>query len=324
MVNLAVVIVTAKPGVDLKRCLVSLTLQKFTEFDVIVVCSGCAAPEKPDSFLAGDLAKRTRFVATTNRGYGAACNLGARSSDAAYLVFLNDDTQLHPDCLQSLYNSLSRDESNILQPLIFHEYTRRVMRGNPCDIYGAAGLWFYGNCGEGEFYVSGASLALSKSIFERLGGFDEKLFLYHDDVDLSWRARLMGYGIACVEAAICKHSGGASSGKIPHATKFYLTQRNRIRVIIKNYSTRRMLTRGAITCIMIIAGGTFLTITARKVQYVTSACKAFAWNLLELKSTLTERYRIQGKRVQDDEVIERTMSRFSMDLCVLKRRIIGA
>jgi GT2 family glycosyltransferase len=198
------------------------------------------------------------------------------------------------------------------------------MRGNPCDIYGAAGLWFYGNCGKGEFYVSGAALAVSKRIFDRLGGFDEKLFLYHDDVDLSWRARLMGSGISCVESASCEHTGGASSGRMPHATKFYLSQRNRIRMIIKNYSTRRMLTRSVIACIMIIAGGTFLTITARKVQYVTSACKAFAWNLSELKSTLIERYRIQRKRVQDDKVVEKSMSRFSMDLCVLKRRIIGA
>jgi hypothetical protein len=324
MASLTVVIVTAKSGANLTKCLGSLAVQSFTGFDVVVVCSGCTAPEKPGSLVAGRLAKRTRFIATPNRGYGAACNVGARYSGAAYLVFLNDDTELHPSCLQSLYESLSTDENNIVQPLIFHEYTHRVMRGNPCDIYGAAGLWFYGNCGKGEFYASGASLAVSKRIFDRLGGFDEKLFLYHDDVDLSWRARLMAYGISCIESAICNHTGGVSSGKMPHVLKFYFTQRNRIRVIVKNYSTRRMLTRVPIACIIILTGGMFLTLTARKVQYVTSACKTFAWNLLELKSTLIERYRIQGKRVQDDEVIERSMSRFSMDLCVLKRRIIGA
>jgi GT2 family glycosyltransferase len=323
MVSLTVVIVTAKPDMSLSKCLASLAVQNFTDFEVIVVCSGCTAPERPGSLVAGRLAKRTRFIATTNRGYGAACNVGAHSSEAAYLVFLNDDTQLHPDCLRSLYDSLSKDENSVLQPLIFHEYTRRAMRGNPCDIYGAAGLWFYGNCGKGEFYVSGASLAVSKRIFDLLGGFDERLFLYHDDLDLSWRARLMAYGISCVESAICKHTGGASSRKMPHALKFYLTQRNRIRVMIKNYSTRRMLTRVGVACLMIIAGGTFLTITTRKAQYVILACKTFAWNLLQLKGTLVERHRVQRKRVQNDEVVERSMSRFSMDLCVLKRHLIG-
>jgi GT2 family glycosyltransferase len=208
--------------------------------------------------------------------------------------------------------------------LIFHEYAQRITRGNPCDIYGAAGLWFYDGCGEGEFFASGAALAVSRRVFDWLGGFDEKLFLYHDDVDLSWRARLMACGVSCVESANCRHAGGASPNVPLYALKFYLTQRNRIRVILKNYSARRVLARSAIACIMILAGGAYLTITTSKMQYAVSACKAFAWNLLELKSTLIERYRIQGVRVKDDEIIETRMSKFSMDLCVLKKRIIGA
>jgi GT2 family glycosyltransferase len=134
----------------------------------------------------------------------------------------------------------------------------------------------------------------------------------------------MGYGVSVVESAVCHHAGGASSGGIPHATKFYLTQRNRIRVMIKNYSTRKMLIRLPIACSLIITGGMFLGIKARRAQYFVSIIKAFAWNLFALQSTLIERYRTQGERGQGEEEIEKAMSTYSMDICVLKRYVIGS
>jgi GT2 family glycosyltransferase len=245
-------------------------------------------------------------------------------SNAPFLIFLNDDTTLAPDYVKGLREALSKDENSIYQSLIFHEYAQRVLRGNPCDIYGAAGVGFYRNCGVGEFYASGASFAISRKLFDLLGGFDEKLFLYHEDVDLCWRARLMGYGVSVVESAICHHAGGGSSGTLPHATKFHLTQRNRIRALLKNYSTRRMLTRVPIACSLILAGGIFLALRARNVLYFISVSKAFAWNLSALQNTLVERHRIQHERVAEDPEIQRVMNRHSMDICVLKQYLRDA
>lgn len=245
-------------------------------------------------------------------------------SNAPFLIFLNDDTTLAPDFAKGLYEALCKDENTIYQSLIFHEYAQRMLRGNPCDIYGAAGIGFYRNCGSGEFYASGASFAISKKLFNQLGGFDEKLFLYHEDVDLCWRARLMGYGISVVESAVCHHAGGASSETMPHWNKFYLTQRNRIRVMMKNYSTRKILTRLPFVCSLIVAGCLFLGLRASRVQYFVSVVKAFGWNLFSLQSTLVERHRIQGVRIQGEEEIEKAMSTHSMDICVLKQYLAGA
>jgi GT2 family glycosyltransferase len=321
MASLSVVIVTANPEARLAGCLSSLAAQTFTDFDVIVVCSGCPVPEERDMWVGGEFTRRMKFVPTTNRGYGAGCNLGARFSSATFLVFLNDDTFLQPDCLRELHNSLIKDNQSIFQSLIYHEYAHRVMRGNPCDVYGAAGLGFYGNCGSGEFYASGASFAISKKVFDRLGCFDEELFLYYDDVDLSWRARLMGFGISAVESAVCHHAGGASSRTIPHANKFYLTQRNRIRVMIKNYSTRRILTRLPITCTLVVTGGVFLALKSRRVHYVASAFKALIWNISVFQNTLVHRFVVQRSRVKDDKSVEKSMTKHSMDICILKQYI---
>jgi hypothetical protein len=249
--------------------------------------------------------------------------VGAKAANGSVLLFLNDDTVLQPDCLAQVHILLSRHGPCIAQPLIFHEYSSVWRRGNPCDVYGAAGIGFYSGCGTGEFYASGAALAIEKNVFNSLGGFDEMLFLYHDDLDLCWRARLRGINVLSAPQAKCVHAGGQSSMSMPYATKFYLTQRNRIRVLIKNYTGRRLIIRLPPTISLVIAGSLFLSLSSRSASYVRSALRAIAWNLTILRSTLKVRFRVQSTRVRDDAAIEKAMSKYSMDLCVLRQHILS-
>lgn len=323
MAAMTVIIPTLAAGPTLQKCLSSLAKQTFNDFDIVIVCNGTRVRED-DLLLDPRLAHKTRLIVSEeNRGYGAACNLGARATNAPFLLFLNDDTFLQEDCVAELYKSLSAEKDTVFQPMIRHEYARQTRAGNPCDIFGAAGLRFYGNCGTGEFYSSGAALAISRSAFGSLGGFDEKLFLYYDDVDLSWRARLLGYKISAATNVLSLHSGGQSSTSMPHYLKFYLTQRNRIRVLIKNYSMQRICTRLPVACSLILAGSFFFAIRARTVHYIACCLKAFGWNLMNLRNTLAERYLVQWNRTIKDPVIEKSMSRRSMDICVLNRHIVG-
>jgi GT2 family glycosyltransferase len=323
MPQITVIIPTLTAGPELKKCLSSLDKQTFSDFDVVIVANGVRI-KQADLNLSSGLENKTRvIVSEMNRGYGAACNMGARASDAPFLLFLNDDTFLQPDCLAELHKSLHASEKTIFQPIIHHRYAHQTRAGNPCDIFGAAGLGFYGTCGTGEFYASGASMAVSRTVYNSLGGFDEKLFLYYDDVDLCWRARLLGFDVSAARTVLCFHSGGGSSAAVPHAIKFYLTQRNRIRVLIKNYSARRICIRLPVACSLVVAGSLFLAIRTRVIRYVILGVRLFAWNLRTLPSTLIERYRIQRRRVQDDTRVEKSMSRHSMDICVLKKYAAG-
>jgi len=316
---LTLIIPTLTAGPALDKCLSSVAKQTFNDFDITIVSNGRKLSEH-DLMLDAGLERKTRLIVSgENRGYGAACNLGARATDAPFLLFLNDDTFLQPDCLAELYKSLNAEKDTLLQPMIHHEYARQTRTGNPCDVFGAAGLGFYGNCGTGEFYASGAALAMSKTVYDSLGGFDERLFLYCDDVDLSWRARLLGFKISAARNALCSHSGGGSSGTMPHTVKFYFTQRNRIRVLIKNYSLRRIISRVPVASCLILAGAFFLAIKTRRAGYLTYASKALAWNMIGLRDTLRQRYLIQQARVESEPEIEKAMCKESMDLCVLKR-----
>ena len=275
-----------------------------------------------DFTVRPEIGRKIRLIVTErNRGYGTACNIGARATDAPLLLFLNDDTYLKESCLAELHRFMSVEERVLLQPIIYHEYAGQVRAGNPCDIFGAAGLGVYGNCGTGEFFASGACLAVSKVDYHSLGGFDEKLFLYYDDVDLSWRARLMGLKVSAVRTTLCVHAGAGSSAVMPHMVKFYLTQRNRLRVMIKNYSTLRTITRCPIAIFFTIGGAFFFAIRTRLCGYMNYGMRALAWNLIVLRSTLRDRYSVQERRVLEDKAIEKAMCKTSMDTCVLKRYI---
>lgn len=322
MTAVSVVIITLGRSAHLADCLSSLVMQTYRDFEVITVVNGI--PRKAPVTEGSELAQKTRLVFTGfNVGYGAACNVGAKAAKGAALLFLNDDTVLQPDCLAQVHSLLSREGPCIAQPLIFHEYSSVWRRGNPCDVYGAAGIGFYSGCGTGEFYASGAALAIGKKDFNSLGGFDEMLFLYHDDLDLCWRARLRGIKVLSAPRANCVHTGGQSSKSMPHATKFYFTQRNRIRVLIKNYTGRRLIIRLPATISLVIAGSLFLSLTSRSSSYVRNALKAIVWNLTNLRSTLKVRFRVQSTRVRDDAAIEKAMSKYSMDLCVLRQHLLS-
>ena len=320
MVAVSVVVVTMGQGAQLTTCLTSLTAQTFRDFEVITVVNGAASNFQLENAVT--LVQQTRLVFTgSNVGYGAACNVGAKAANGSILLFLNDDTVLQPECLSQIHGLLSRERACITQPLIFHEYASVWRRGNPCDVYGAAGVGFYRGCGTGEFFASGACLSVGKHTFQSLGGFDEILFLYHDDVDLCWRARLRGIKISSAPEATCVHAGGESSTSMPHPVKFYYTQRNRFRVLIKNYSVRRLLLRLPVAVSLIIAGATFLSLNHHSPKYILKAFNALFWNIAVIQNTIAERRVVQSTRVVGDAVIEDAMSEGSMDLCVLRRHL---
>jgi GT2 family glycosyltransferase len=83
------------------------------------------------------------------------------------------------------------------------------------------------------FGVCGAACLMPRRVFNELGGFDETFFFSHEDVDLSYRARLLGYRCRFVADAVVRHHGSGSSGKAS-AFAVYYGQRNLEWLYLKN------------------------------------------------------------------------------------------
>jgi GT2 family glycosyltransferase len=186
-----------------------------------------------------------------NGGYGAANNLGAGLARSEYLVFLNPDAVPLPGWLEGLLEGLvpAADggtpggpdrEADVLTTarLLLAGAPERVDTfGNEVHISGITTSRGWGRPAGADTEpeevpaVSGACFALRRRLFQRLGGFDTRLFLYFEDTELSLRARLAGCRCVALPAArvLHDHRPGFS------AAKLRLLERNRWWTMLKLY-----------------------------------------------------------------------------------------
>src|SRR3989344_436243 len=162
-----------------------------------------------------------------NLGFSRGNNEAIKSATGKYLLFLNSDTEVLDDAISSLYsfftstqNSLQFVGAKLLekdrttsQPSAGHFYTLPVvfaslyLRG---DYYGLTR--FSPTTIKKVDWVSGACFMCTKENFEKLGGFDEKIFMYMEEIDLFYRACKNGLNVGFYPASQFIHLEGSSSG----------------------------------------------------------------------------------------------------------------
>lgn len=146
----------------------------------------------------------------TNPGYAAGCNALARSSSATWLVVLNPDTEV----VAWPWSELDPPRSSIVGPTY-------VESGHPGDHSGVsyrvrdeiARSWFRrrGRRPDGLGFVSGAALLIDADSFTRLGGFDERYFMFYEDIDLCLRANDAGISTLIAPNWVVRHARAHST-----------------------------------------------------------------------------------------------------------------
>jgi N-acetylglucosaminyl-diphospho-decaprenol L-rhamnosyltransferase len=170
-----------------------------------------------------------------NRGYGAACNRGARETDRPYLLFLNSDAYVRSGAVEALLEATEADRlAAAAGPRLLHADGRLQpsIRRRPtpwrifCESLGLAFLargrgFLAGHTATREDHsrpravegLMGAALLVRRSAFQQVGGFDEDYFLYAEETDLMERWRRLGRRLLFEPRAEVVHEGGASAGE---------------------------------------------------------------------------------------------------------------
>ncbi|TML98493.1 MAG: glycosyltransferase family 2 protein [Actinobacteria bacterium] len=187
--------------------------------------------------------KRVRVLRPgRNLGYGPACNLAAAATQADWLLFCNPDAKADERCLELLL-AAADERTAIVGAQVLLPGARAVNAGdNPLHL---SGLSWSGRFGEPRedgpprdvAVASGAALLVRRAAFEQLGGYHPSCFLYYDDVDLAWRARLAGWRVRFQPAAVVEHDFSFERG----AMKWYWLERNRLWSVLANYSARALV-----------------------------------------------------------------------------------
>jgi N-acetylglucosaminyl-diphospho-decaprenol L-rhamnosyltransferase len=186
------------------------------------------------------------MLRTTNDGYGAAANLGierARSAGATAVALLNDDVIVRAGWLAPLVEELHGDVGAVQPKLLFADVVPptintlgvRVGRDGAGVDIGRGEL--DGAAGSAESIdidaFCGGAVLLATGFLDATGGFDERYFLYYEDVDLAARGRRLGWRYRCAPSSVVDHIGSATTSGSPDRT-WYLQERNRLWSAFRN------------------------------------------------------------------------------------------
>jgi GT2 family glycosyltransferase len=297
--RVSVVVVAYRSGEALSRCLESVLAARGV-LEAIVVDNGEGGPEiEAARGLAG-----VRLVEPgRNLGYGGGCNAGATEARGDVLLFLNADTELDPSAAEALAAALADKAIGVAMPRLrlLDDPEKLNSAGNVVHLTGLAWPGDYGEPAESVAerrdipYASGAALAIRAESFRELGGFAEELFLYQEDLELSWRARLAGLRVVVEPAADVRH---AYRYEPLDPEKHYWLERNRLVFVLTAYSGRLVLLLAPV----LIATEIALALLARREGWWREKRRGWAWLLGHGEVVRRLRSRTQGlRRVADRE-----------------------
>ena len=149
-----------------------------------------------------------------NLGYAGGCNLGAAEATGDVVVFLNPDTVIDPGALRALDETLQDPAIGIVMARL-RLLDRPTLLNSGGTVLHVSGLAWAGRYGEPADSVrevedvaapSGAAMAIRRELFQELGGFTDELFMYLEDTELGWRARLRGLRVVVAPSATGRSS----------------------------------------------------------------------------------------------------------------------
>lgn len=228
----AAVVVNHDAGELLVDCVASLRSEGVME---VVVVDNASTDGSLDTLAGTDPAVQV-VHSGGNLGYGAGANRGVAVVGSELVLVSNPDVVVHRGALAALAEALDADPTiAVAGPRILdetgHRYpsARRFPSWVDAAGHAALGMLAPGNrfsrryrmedldlekTGEVD-WVSGACFLARVSVFEELRGFDERYFMYLEDVDLCYRARRLGYGVVYVPGASVTHVQGHSTSRRP-------------------------------------------------------------------------------------------------------------
>lgn len=224
---------------DTVECLQTLANQTYSPMRTLVVDNGSSDNSVQRIREAFPLAEV--LVSRENRGFAAGANLGLRQAlgAGADLIFLlNNDTTVAPDAIGQLV-AHRQSRVGIVAPLIYYASA-------PSRIWSAGGAihpllleqtgGMRGHTDERDWpgpldrdFVTGCGMLLSRNLLEQIGLFDERFFMYYEDLDLCLRARRQGFRIVLEPAAQMWHKVSQSSeGSNTPAERYWMARSSAI------------------------------------------------------------------------------------------------
>lgn len=303
---ISIIILNYNAGELLENCVNSVFESKYKNFEVIVVDN--VSTDGSHKKCKEKFKKIQLIENSKNFGYCEGNNIGIKKAKGEFIVILNPDTIVAPNWLDEFLIAYSKFGDGLYQPKILSLYEKDVLQstGNMIHLFGFGFARDKGTIDDNQFqeiekigYASGTCLFTSTKVLDKIGLLDNFLFLYHDDLDLGWRAAQLGINSYFVPTASIFH---AESYILKWSSKkFYWLERNRKYCLLTHFSRD----------------------TYKKIQFTLLLVDFFVWvfyiskgflgakikaelDILKNKKFINEKYlELESKKIiQDDELIK--------------------
>ena len=255
-----IIIVNWNAGDQLYHCLNSIAeVNSFhtnqTEISNVIVVDNASIDESLNKINKISLPLQV-ICNSSNRGFAAACNQGAITTTSDYILFLNPDTVLFDQSINISIDFMEKPENRkigicgiqLVDELGKTSFTCSRFPSTQRIIGTAFGLqrlfpslinkqlmvdWDHHEDREVD-QVMGAFFLIRRDLFIKLNGFDERFFVYYEEVDLALRAKQEGWSSHFISSAQAFHKGGGTTENVQGIALFYYL-RSRILYCYKHF-----------------------------------------------------------------------------------------
>lgn len=242
----------------LPACLHSLCGQTWQDFEILLADNG--STDGSLAFVSSHYPEVRILSASENRGFSAAANAGIQNASSPYIMLLNNDTILLPSCLARLMKVIEEHPSafSVGANILMMETPRKTDTAG--DFYSVFGYAFCGRQGLAPrfqnrqfgpavpvFTNCACAAIYRRDLLLQAGLFDQQFFAYLEDVDLGFRARILGYKNYHCPTAVVLHTGSGTTGQKYTAFKVFLSARNNVLLRKKNLTFAQRLLHAPFT-----------------------------------------------------------------------------
>ena len=242
MISLDIVVVNWNAGYQIKECLDSINDLDCTTFQIgeVIVVDNNSSDDSIENIKKERYNYLLRIIENSyNAGFAKACNQGAQLCQSKYILFLNPDTKLFKDSLNEVivyHNSNEHLGVVGIQLIDENKEIARTCRKFPnkrnrvakilglTRVFPGTGTemvnWDHNELKEVD-QVMGAFFLVKRELFNKLRGFDERFFVYYEEVDFCKRMQEMGYKNIFYPHSQAFHKGGGTSNQVKDLRLFY-------------------------------------------------------------------------------------------------------